>query len=114
MISMKATYAIQALVCIASRPLDTVFVAWKIAQVENIPQKFLEEILLDLRKEGILRSKTGKCGGYYLQRTPEEVRLKDILGAINDPLATNLRFLANDRGAGQPVDLIASILLRIT
>lgn len=113
MISMKATYAIQALVCMASRPSDTAFVAWKIAQVENIPQKFLEEILLDLRKEGILRSKTGKSGGYYLQRKPEDVRLKDILNAINDPLAINARIQSSDRAGEQRPDLIGSIRTKI-
>lgn len=110
MISMKAKYAIQALVCIASRPPDTSFVAWKIAQVENIPQKFLEEILLDLRKEGILRSKTGKCGGYFLQVAPANVKLTNIFQAINDPLVTNARF---DRFSQDKPDLIETIRVRL-
>jgi len=113
MISMKAKYAIHALVCMASRPPETSFVAWKIAQVENIPQKFLEEILLDLRKEGILRSKTGKSGGYFLQVAPANVKLTHIFQAINDPLVTNARLNSGDRFNADRQDLIDPIRARL-
>lgn len=88
MISMKARYAVQALVHMASQPADAgAFVARKVAQAEDIPQKFLEEILLDLRKDGILQSKAGKSGGYRLKKTPASVTLQHVFQAINDPLA---------------------------
>ena len=50
-----------------------------IARQENIPQRFLETILLDLKKMGILGSKLGKTGGYYLKKDPNEVSLLDII-----------------------------------
>lgn len=50
-----------------------------IAKQEKIPQRFLESILLDLRKMGILGSKLGKTGGYYLKKHPDDVSLLDII-----------------------------------
>lgn len=50
-----------------------------IAVNENIPQRFLESILLDLKKMGILGSKLGKTGGYYLLKNPDEVSLLDVI-----------------------------------
>ena len=88
MISMKAKYAVQALIHMALRSTETSFVARKIAQAEEIPQKFLEEILLDMRKAGILRSKAGKCGGYSFRTQPENITLQDTFKAISDPLAS--------------------------
>ncbi len=51
----------------------------EIASDEKIPQSFLENILLDLRKLGILGSQLGKSGGYYLLKKPEDVSLADII-----------------------------------
>ena len=50
-----------------------------IAKDENIPQRFLENILLELKKIGILSSKLGKSGGYYLLKQPDEVSLLDVI-----------------------------------
>lgn len=88
MISMKARYAVQALVYMASRAdQEETFVARKIAQAEDIPQKFLEEVLLDLRKDGLLVSKAGKSGGYRFKVKAESITLQDVFQAISDPLA---------------------------
>jgi Rrf2 family protein len=88
MISMKARYAVQALVYMASQSSEeNAFVARKVAQAEDIPQKFLEEILLDLRKDGILQSKAGKSGGYRLKKRPSEISLQQVFHAISDPIA---------------------------
>ncbi len=54
---------------------------------ENIPQSFLENILLELRKMGILGSQLGKSGGYYLLRKPEEVNLADIIDHFEGTLS---------------------------
>ena len=54
---------------------------------ENIPQSFLENILLDLKKMGILGSQLGKSGGYYLLRKPEEVNLADIIDHFEGTLS---------------------------
>lgn len=81
MLSKKSKYAINALVYLARQArLDTerkVQVA-EIAEAQNIPKKFLEAILLDLKHNGIVGSKMGRGGGYYLRREPSEVNLADI------------------------------------
>ena len=58
-----------------------------IAESEKIPQRFLENILLELRKLGILGSKLGKEGGYYLLKKPEEVKLADIVRHFEGTIA---------------------------
>ena len=58
-----------------------------IAESENIPYKFLESILLLLRKSGFLGSKKGKGGGYYLLKDPSEIRMVDIMRVLEGPIA---------------------------
>lgn len=58
-----------------------------IAQSENIPHKFLESILLLLRKSGFLGSKKGKGGGYYLVREASEIRMVDVMRVLEGPIA---------------------------
>ena len=58
-----------------------------IAQQERIPRKFLELILLELRNKGILQSRKGKGGGYFLARAPAHVTLGEILRVVEGPLA---------------------------
>lgn len=88
MISKKTKYAINALVYIArenkgSEPIQIS----KIAEAENIPRKFLEAILLDLRNAGMLHSRKGKTGGYYLQMSPEEINIADVMRLFDGPIA---------------------------
>lgn len=59
----------------------------KIAEAENISHKFLETILLLLRKGGILSSKKGKGGGYYLRKDPEEIWMSDVIRLLSGPIA---------------------------
>ncbi len=81
MLSKKSKYAINALVFLARKfkedPNQKVQVL-EIAQEKNIPKKFLESILLTLKKNGILGSKMGRGGGYYLRRNPENVDLAEV------------------------------------
>ncbi len=58
-----------------------------IAEEQNIPQKFLEAILLDLKNAGYLNSKKGRGGGYYLIKDPEEVNLAEIMRLFDGPIA---------------------------
>ncbi|MGF1636108.1 MAG: RrF2 family transcriptional regulator [Cyclobacteriaceae bacterium] len=87
MISKKTKYALNALVYLAKRYNEGPILISQIASSENIPQKFLESILLDMRNSGILRSKKGKGGGYYLYRKPEEVNIADIMRLFDGPIA---------------------------
>ncbi len=59
----------------------------KIAEEENIPQKFLEAILLDLKKDGMLASKKGKGGGYYLIKSTDEVNMADVMRLFDGAIA---------------------------
>lgn len=59
----------------------------EIARRERIPAKFLELILLELKKKGFLQSKKGKGGGYYLNRLPETISVGALIRALDGPLA---------------------------
>jgi Rrf2 family protein len=88
MLSKKTKYAIKALVALAKHnrnglPLRII----EISEQENIPKKFLEAILLDLRKHGIVGSKLGINGGYYLVKKPSEIILTDIIRLTDGPIA---------------------------
>src|SRR6476646_8607589 len=89
MISKKTKYAINALVYLAreykgnGEPIQIS----RIAESENIPRKFLEAILLDLRNAGILSSRKGKTGGYYLHKSPAEINIADVMRLFDGPIA---------------------------
>jgi Rrf2 family protein len=79
MLSKKTKYAINALVYLAKKPYKEPVLISEIAENENIPKKFLESILLDMRNAGFLNSKKGKGGGYYLIKHPSEVNLAEVI-----------------------------------
>ena len=85
MLSNKTKYAIKALVALARQGKPMIISA--IAEQERIPKKFLETILLELKKQGILASKIGIGGGYYLLKKPSEVALTQVLRAVGGPIA---------------------------
>lgn len=87
MISRKTKYAINALVHLARRKENSPVLISDIARSENIPQKFLEAILLDLKRAGILASKKGRGGGYYLLKSPEQVNLAEVMRLFDGPIA---------------------------
>jgi len=87
MLSKKTKYGIKALAFLASQKAkDPVQIA-AIAKQENISQKFLESILLSLRKTGFLGSKKGKGGGYYLIKEPNEILMTDVMRVLEGPIA---------------------------
>src|SRR5581483_10491505 len=85
MLSNKTKYAIKALVALARK--DKPMIISEIAEKEMIPKKFLEAILLELKKQGILGSKIGIGGGYYLMKKPKEIFLTQVLRAVGGPIA---------------------------
>jgi len=87
MLSKKTRYAMLALTNLASKYGGGAIQIGDIAKMENIPQRFLESILLDLKKMGILGSKLGKSGGYYLIKPPEEVSLLDVIRHFEGTIA---------------------------
>ena len=58
-----------------------------LSELENIPQKYLEQILLALKNAGLLNSKKGMHGGYYLAKEPDEINLGQIVRVLDGPLA---------------------------
>ena len=87
MISKKSKYAINALVYLAKHKEDGPIIISQIAEAQNIPQKFLESILLDLKNAGVLSSKKGRGGGYYLISDPDGVNLADVMRLFDGAIA---------------------------
>lgn len=87
MLSKKTKYALHALTYLAKKDANEPTLILEIAENSRIPRKFLESILLDLKKQGILNSKMGKGGGYFLRQTPEEIRISTIIRLFNGPIA---------------------------
>ena len=87
MLSKKTKYGQKALTYIARLENDLPVRVGEISEGENIPQKFLESILLTLKKAGILGSKKGKHGGYYLRKEPSDILMTDVMRVLEGPIA---------------------------
>src|ERR1700742_2771261 len=87
MLSQKARYALRALFVLGSQKGEEPVMIADIAEQANVPRKFLEQILLELKKRGIVHSQRGKHGGYTLGRAPETISFAEIIRAIDGPLA---------------------------
>jgi Rrf2 family protein len=87
MISQKAKYALRALVALAKQPSGSSTFIADIAESERIPKKFLEQILLDLKRHGIVASKRGKAGGYGLWRPADMISFGEVLRIVDGPIA---------------------------
>ena len=90
-VSAKVDYAIRACAELAAAG-DGPVKGERIAQAQEIPLKFLENILLDLKHAGLVQSQRGAEGGYWLARRPEEIPLAEIIRAVEGPIA-NVRGL---------------------
>jgi Rrf2 family protein len=87
-ISAKADYAVRAAVELAVAGDDGPVKGDRIARAQDIPLKFLENILTDLRRAGIVRSQRGAEGGYWLNRPATDVSVADVIRAVDGPLAS--------------------------
>jgi Rrf2 family protein len=86
-ISNKAKYAFRALLAIAAEPEGEALTSAEIARRHAIPHKFLEQILLDMKKAGILASRRGKSGGYAMLRPADTISFGEVLRLFEGPLA---------------------------
>jgi len=84
--SKKAEYALRAVVAMSRSTPGTVFSIHSLSTDEHIPLKFLEQILLILRKGGVLHSKRGAGGGYHLARPPTRITIGEVLELVDGPL----------------------------
>lgn len=87
MISAQAKYALRALVMLAGVPKGEAMLTAEIAERQNIPKKFLEQILLTLKRAGILQSYRGSRGGYALLKPAREITFAQVLRLIDGPIA---------------------------
>lgn len=87
MISKKTKYGLKALIYLARKYDQGPILIAELAREEKIPKKFLENILLSLKNSGILQSRKGRGGGYYLGRPPEKITFGQAIRVMEGPLA---------------------------
>ena len=87
MLSQKARYALRAMLHLAAQRKEEPQQIADIAEASNVPRKFLEQILLDLKKRGLVHSVRGRSGGYRLARETKDISFAEIIRSIDGPLA---------------------------
>lgn len=87
MISQKAKYALRALVALVRQRDGEPLMISQISREQAIPKKFLEQILLELKRHGIVMSRRGRLGGYVLLKSPEKITFGEVLRLIDGPIA---------------------------
>jgi Rrf2 family protein len=87
LLSQKAKYALRALLMLARQPQGEMILVGDIAEEQNVPRKFLELILLELRKHGLLFSQRGRNGGYTLARAPAAITFGQVVRIMDGPIA---------------------------
>ncbi len=87
MLSKKSQYAFKALTYLTEKYNEGPVLIAEIAKKKKIPLKFLENILLELKREGFLDSKKGKGGGYFLAQNPAKIKVASVVRIINGPIA---------------------------
>src|SRR5919108_701635 len=87
MLSQKAKYALRALLVLAEAGEDRPVLIGEIAERHNLPKKFLEQILLDLKHHGLVQSRRGRSGGYNLLKPAAEISFGQVIRIIDGPLA---------------------------
>jgi Rrf2 family protein len=85
-VTTRTRYAIRALYHLAFHRAGQATQAKEIAEVQKIPLRFLEQILQDLRRAGVIEARRGPRGGYALARPPAEISMADVLRAVRGPL----------------------------
>jgi Rrf2 family protein len=87
LLSRKSKYGLKALLLLAQESGGEPVLISRLAERDGLPHKFLEAILLDLKRHGFVESKKGKGGGYYLLRKPEEITFGEVIRVLEGPLA---------------------------
>lgn len=87
MLSKKSKYGLKALLVLAQQADRRPVLVARLADRDAIPKKFLEAILLELKRRGVVESKKGRGGGYFLRRRPSEITFGEVIRALDGPLA---------------------------
>jgi Rrf2 family protein len=95
-VSAKVDYALRASAELAAAAGEGPVKGDRLAHAQEIPLKFLENILLDLKHAGLVQSQRGAEGGYWLSRPPDEISLADVIRAVEGPIA-NVRGLRSEQ-----------------
>ncbi len=111
-LSKKSEYALRALIYAAAYPEGTTFQIKDLAAKNDIPKKFLELILLELKNAGILTSRRGVGGGYILARRPDAIRSSEIIQAIEGPLLVPPDRKGAGKAAGDETSHAVQLLVR--
>src|SRR5262245_29639491 len=88
-ISRRVDYGLRAVIYLSGQDPEKCCSIGEIAKQQGVPRKFLEKIIQDLIRGGLIKSKRGSCGGYQLARTPEAISFCDVIEAIEGPIAVN-------------------------
>jgi Rrf2 family iron-sulfur cluster assembly transcriptional regulator len=95
-VSSKAQYAMRALFDIAYHNLGRPTKVEAIAEREDVPPRFLEQIFQDLKEAGMVGSKRGPTGGYFLRRSPETITVGEIVRAVDGPIEASCCFATDE------------------
>jgi Rrf2 family protein len=87
-VSAKSDYALRALIEIAAQDDGAAVSAEELGRRQDIPRGFLQAILADLRRAGIVMSQRGQAGGWRLARDPDAVTVADVIRAVDGPLVS--------------------------
>ena len=87
MLSRKSKYGLKALLLLAQDAGHGPVLIAELASREGIPKKFLEAILLELKRHGVVQSQKGKGGGYFLRREPADITFGEVIRVLEGPLA---------------------------
>ena len=109
MLSRQASHALKALLELAARPLE-----WQstpaLAMAQQLPEPMLEQLLLRLRRAGLLDGKRGRLGGYRLTRPAREISIEQILAGLGETLKENANRSATSEPASSPADQVTHAL----
>ncbi|HYA29064.1 MAG TPA: Rrf2 family transcriptional regulator [Acidobacteriota bacterium] len=89
-IPRRVDYGLRAVIYLSGQDPARCCSIAEIAKQQGVPRKFLEKIIQDLIRAGLIRSKRGSSGGYQLARTPEQISFCDVIEAIEGPVAVNV------------------------
>ena len=109
MLSRQANHALKALLELAARPLD-----WQsthaLATAQQLPEPMLEQLLLRLRRAGLLEARRGRVGGYRLSRPARAISMELILAGLGEALTDSAHRLAPPAPASSPADQVTNAL----
>jgi Rrf2 family protein len=88
-IPRRVDYGLRAVIYLSVQDQEKCCSITEIAKQQGVPKKFLEKIIQDLMRGGLIKSKRGACGGYTLARSPEQISFYDVIAAIEGPIAVN-------------------------